>query len=377
MRGYGDAFWKRDRKKPPRSLLADYERRAAELTRRARKAHADLARRAGKARLLEPSQQHWLAVLRLGGELEFEPKSGAWKLDGQSLPPELGEWLQQQTTKVGERRVFEAAGAKAPRLAGLVEHKSERLVVRTDLGSERAAQLHALATALLPHLQERLDGAPTRPLVLVVFGKRADYTAYLEACGMGRWAVASGLAEYGTFQTLVCAEGKADDDLHALVLHELTHLFFFGTAPATMPDWYAEGFAESFGGQGTFSWDGKTLTVGGLMRKDRIAAVQAAPLPLRELLAGDAVALFAQGHEPAMKFYAQSWALQRFLLQPKGPWRDRFLHFEAQCRGAVLGAAQGQQRFGDPAPAQAVFERLFGPDLDQIEAAFKAWLAQL
>ena len=61
---------------------------------------------------------------------------------------------------------------------------------------------------------------------------------------------------------------------------------FFGTAPAFLPDWYAEGFAESFGGQGTFTWDGKTLQTGGLLAKHRLAALQQAPLPLRELLAG-------------------------------------------------------------------------------------------
>ena len=52
------------------------------------------------------------------------------------------------------------------------------------------------------------------------------------------------------------------------MLHELSHLFWFGCAPVAMPDWYAEGFAESFGGQGTFTWDGAKLAIGGLMRRD-------------------------------------------------------------------------------------------------------------
>ena len=40
------------------------------------------------------------------------------------------------------------------------------------------------------------------------------------------------------------------------------------------------------------------------------------------------------------------------------------------------GARHGA-RFGDPSQAQAQFDRLFGGDLDQLEAAFREWLAKL
>jgi hypothetical protein len=172
----------------------------------------------------------------------------------------------------------------------------------------------------------------------------------------------------------VCAEGKGDDELHALVLHELAHLFFFGVAPAAMPDWYAEGFAESFGGQGSFLFDGRTPKIGGLMRKDRLDALRAAPMPLRELLAGDAEHLWSTDRDQAVKFYTQAWALQRFLRRDGCRWQQRFADWEAECRGGALGARPGGGRHGDRQPAQERFTKEFGKELGDIERDFLAWL---
>ena len=77
-----------------------------------------------------------------------------------------------------------------------------------------------------------------------------------------------------------------------------------------------------------------------------------------------------------MRFYAQCWALQRFLLLPDGPWRERFLAWEAECRGALPGA-DSTVRLGDKKPAVAAFERVFGKELEAVETAFKAWVAGL
>lgn len=376
MRGYGEAFWRRQVKRPSRALLADYERRAAGIELQTRKAQIDLAQRAAKAGLTTEAQQHWRTVLKLGGSIELDAKGA--RIDGIRLPAEMSAWLQQVTIQInGGEPAFEAAGAAAPKLPGVIEVRSDELVVRTDLPGERAAALHALATALLPALRERLDGAPTRPLQLFVFSKRDDFTAYLKACGMEHFSGGSGLADYDTFQTLVCADGKGDDEVQALVLHELTHLFFYGTAPAAMPDWFAEGFAESFGGQGTFAWDGKTLQLGLPMRADRLASLRQAPLPLRELFTADAATLLSTDHDKGLRFYAQCWALQRFLADAKNPWHERMGYYEAQCRGAVLGAPEGGRKTLDPTAARALFERLFAGDMDQLQAAFSEWLQKL
>lgn len=374
VRTYEDAFWKKRRKKPQKGALAAYEKRAAAIDREDQKGQIDLARAAQKAKLNGRLTEHLLAALRLGAEVEFGPKGA--KIGGLSLDAEFATWLQEQTVerKDGKRR-FEPAGQRAPRVPDVTEVEDDRLVVRTDLPGDAAARLHALGSALLPHLEQRLDGAPVRPLGLFVFRRRADYDAYLDACGHGAAKGGAGLCDYGTFQTLVCAEGLGADDLHALVLHELSHLFFFGTSPVAMPDWYAEGFAESFGGQGTFTWDGKLLAIGGPMRADRLAPVVEEPMPLAELLVADAAALLAQDHERGMRFYAQCWALQRYLSTTDNPWRARFEAWEDKCRGALPGS-QSTSRLGDKGPAAQAFTAEFGDDLARLEADFRAWLAR-
>ena len=240
--------------------------------------------------------------------------------------------------------------------------------------SGRLPALCALGTALCEPLSERLDGLPVQQLRLLVFEKRADYDAYLAARGNGDATHARGLCDYLGYQAMLCAEGLSREDLDALALHELTHLFFWGCTPVAMPDFYAEGLAETFGGQGTFVWDGKKLTTGGAMRRDRVEAVQQAPLPLRELFAVNALRTLASDRDRAMVFYAQSQLFQRFVRRPECPWSKRFEWWENECRGAMAGT-KSTGRVGDVGPAKAAFDRLFGQDLADLEAAFLAWLA--
>lgn len=375
VRSYGEAFWKKRKKTPSRQSLKDYEKKAAALELEDRKGQIKLAKLANKARLNGRMTEHWQQALRLGAKVEVV--GGVGKIDGETVPAEFAQWLQEQTTVVnGGQTRFEPAGAKAPRLPNVREVASAQVVVRTDLPGNAAERFHALVTAEWPLLQERLDGAPVRPLQLFVFAKRADYDAYLQACGNGGAQGGSGLCDYGTFQTLVAAEGLPAEDVDALVLHEIAHLYFFGSSPVRMPDWYAEGFAESFGGQGTFTWDGKKLAVGGPMRRDRLDAMKQAPLSLRDLLAGNAEQLLAIDHARGMRFYAQCWALQRWLLLPSNPYRERFLAWEDECRSAMPGVMTTRS-FGDGAPATAAFERAFGKDLPALENAFRDWLVGL
>lgn len=388
MEQLGDGFWKVRPKRPPRHFVVDCARKVRSADKLVRKSHLQVAKLALGVGAEADARLHCEQAIRLGAEIEVG-KDGKVELDGLDLPDALGKWLQDRTVALASGgRVYESAAAAGFRVEGLSEHRDERLAVRTDLGAERAKALHALGAALLPHLEDRLDDAPARQLVLLVFGKRDSYAAYLKSLGID--SAAAGLAEYGSFQTIVCAEGKGDAELQALVLHELSHLFFFGTAPAAMPDWYAEGFAESFGGQGTFTFDGRTLTIGGVMARHRIEALQQAPWTVGALLDGDAEELWQQDPGKALRFYTAAWAFQRFLRSPGCPWREEFARWEARCRGTVLGhavpgggaggkasALAATPRYGDRKPAQALFRAAIGKDLDAIEKAFAAFVAAL
>jgi len=392
----GDAFWRVRPKRPPRHWVVECTRKVRLADRQVRKSHLQVAELALGVGAEQDARTHCEAAIRLGAAIEAG-KDGRWKLDGLLLPEPLAKWLQERTVATaGGARVYEsAAAAGGPRLEGLHAVADERLAVRTDLGAETAKTLHALGSALLPHLEDRLDGAPARQLVLLVFGKRADFAGYLKSLGIE--GAAAGLAEYGSFQTIVCAEGKSEGELHALVLHELSHLFFWGTAPAAMPDWYAEGFAESFGGQGTFSYDGKQLTIGGLMDRHRIEALQQEGFALGELLEADAEQLWQQDPAKALRFYAAAWALQRFLRSPGCRWKDEFERWEARCRGTVLGNGAGgggkgraaaaaagggpalgsTPRYGDRKPAQVLFREMMGKEFEALDRSFQEYVRGL
>jgi hypothetical protein len=370
MRAYGDAFWRRERKHPGKALLGEYHKRVTAADRRDRAAYLSLAKSAVFCDRLDEARRYTSTALDLGASIELDAK-GKHRLDGVAIPAALAEWLQQQTAEVGKAKVFEPARAGGFVWRVCHEVASKQLVVRTDASPERSSALHALGMALLPHLESRLGGAPTRPLTLLVLEKRTDFDTYVAALGLT--APGLGIADYGSFQTIICAEGLDDGLLQSMVLHELSHLFFFGTFPVAMPDWFAEGFAEAFGGQGTFTWNGTTLTVGGKPTKERLDALRQQPLPVRGLLAQDIRQLLAADRDAAHRYYTEVWALQQFLRRLDGPYHERFATFEAQCVGAGLGSRRGT--FGDPKPAGALFERLFGNDLDALEAAFTAWLA--
>lgn len=375
VRNYEEAFWKKRRKTPARHSQVAYEKRAAAIEREDMKGQLELGRLAAKAKLRDEAISHWQKALLLGARVEAGAKG--LLVEGKAAPAELAEWLQAHTSQLADGKArFEPGGSRAPRLTGMREASNDSLVVRTDLPAERAAELLTLGTALAAALAEQLGGAPLRPLQLAVFAQRADYDAYQRALGHGAVRGGAGLCDYGSFQTLVSAEGLEAPDLHALVLHELTHLFFFGTTPVAMPDWYAEGLAESIGAQGSFAFDGKTLRLGGLLRQDRLAALKQEPMPLAEFLAADPMRLLMVDPDKAHRFYAQAWAFRRYLTTPEAPYHERFLAYEAKCRGAMPGAAS-TVRYGDRQPAIAAFQAEFGHELAALEQAFFLWLKTL
>ncbi|KAF0245079.1 MAG: Tetratricopeptide [Planctomycetota bacterium] len=101
------------------------------------------------------------------------------------------------------------------------------------------------------------------------------------------------------------------------MVHEAAHLYFFRVAPsARPPSWYAEGMATYFEG---FDWDGKTYRFN-FISDSRVPFVRDAMrggrhIPLKDLLAGDALQLINSDSQKALLFYAECWALNYYLSQ--------------------------------------------------------------
>lgn len=388
VRQYEEAFWKKRRKKPRKGALQAYEKKAAKLVEEDAKGQVELARAAWKAELVDETKAHLVAAMQFGEVVDIgargDAKVGRFKVEEELLP-----WLLEQTIEVGdgERRIDPArlagavqggavaAGGAQPKLAGLREVASDALVLQSDLDEAAVRDMHALATALWEPLRDRLDGAPTRRLQVIVFDKRSDYDAYLQARGFGDVGSA-GFSAYGWLQAMVCAEGLDADSRNALLLHELTHLFFFATSPIAMPDWYAEGFAETFGGQGTFTWDGKQLDAGAKMSDDRLAAIRARPMTLQQVLAGSAIQLLRQDKQEGLRFYTMAWALHRWLSTGEHAWRERFDAWEARLRGTLPGR-NSTRGLGSPQAATEAFLAEFKDDLDVMQTAFAEYLRTL
>ncbi|MFK7741654.1 MAG: hypothetical protein AB8H80_15155 [Planctomycetota bacterium] len=406
VRQYGDAFWKKRRKKPRKGALKAYEKKAARLVEQDQKGQVELARKAWKAKLVDETKEHLRTAMEFGAVAVIEKKRGEEEGAGRAkigrfqLDASLLPWLLELTLEGanGERRMDPAkvlAGAATsggqararslPKLEGFAEARSDQLIVRSNLSPdtefavEIATELHELGSALWEPLRDRLSGAPTRPLTVVVFAKRSDYDAYLVARGHAD-IKSAGLCDYGARQTLLCAEGLDESSRNALLLHELTHLFFFESSPIAMPDWYAEGLAETFGGQGTFAWSSgkksQSLSVGGMLERTQLDAIQKQPMTLQQVLAGNAIHLWRDDRDAARRFYAMSWALQRWLVSGEHRWRKRFEAWEAKCRGSLLGRTS-TRGFGSPQAATAAFLKEFGADLDAMQKVFSAYLQTL
>ena len=112
------------------------------------------------------------------------------------------------------------------------------------------------------------------------------------------------------------------------------------------------------------------------MTPGRLVELREAPLPLRELLKADPLALLAQDRVTARRFYAQAWALVRFLEQGAGPeCAERLARWRRMCLGSILGADLYKPYAMDSTASQALFLELFEKDLARLETEFGAWLA--
>ncbi len=378
MRSLDDKFWKTVQKKP-KQLLDTYEKRAKKLELDLLKAKFRNAKEAAKLGLADEAYAEYAALVRETNEPLVLDGAGKVVLPVGTLPLDVSERIRKEAVSINERSYLrDDFLLLIPTVSEVAEVTSERVRVRTEGALEEAADLHAMVTALLGALEDETAGRPTRRIQVFVFKTRASYGAWLDAASLPAHKAATGVADGATFTALVCAEGLPTDTVRGVALHEVSHLFMFGVTPVVMPSWYSEGFAESFGGPGTYAWNGTSLVAGGLLSEASLKRIRTEEgyLPWSEVFAGDALKLLQSDKSKALGFYAEAWAIRHwFAQQAPSDVQARFRQWEVACRGGALGAEPGRPRDRNTAPAAEAFQRAFGADLPSLEARFRAWLA--
>ncbi|PCJ51699.1 MAG: hypothetical protein COA70_13700 [Planctomycetota bacterium] len=380
MKGYGDAFWK-DRPTPKRASFSAYAKKAKKMHAKDEEGRLDLAKYAWKKKMPEQAEMEYESILRKRAEpLDFD-KNGKLKIAGESIPDEISQNFHDRAVAINDVLYLrDEFLSLIPDIDAIQQVESEALRVRSTLTLEETQKLFQLAEALMPQLEQALHARPGVRLNLFLFPDRISYEAYIDTIGKPELKAVTGFAQRNGFTAVVCMEGLDIDALYAITLHELTHLYTMSVSRSVMPSWYAEGFAEYFAGQGTMQWDGTTLTTCGLMAEHRIASLRNPTdrFTLDALFSADALSLFAEDRDKALRFYVQSWAFMRFMrLDADKKIRQKFLEWESQCHGGALGAEVGNTWASNQAPAMELFHRKFGDDLEILDIEFQKWLQGL
>jgi hypothetical protein len=325
----------------------------------------------------EALQEYVMLLADRDDPLQFD-KRGQIVLRAGTIPKGPSERLRADAITINERLyVRDELLAKLPNLERIHEVTSDLLRVRTTTSLEHAQDAHAMCTQLLPELAMELGALPTRRLALFLFAARSDYEATLEALSMGARKLVAGVAMPNPLVAMVCMEALDPDIAQGVILHETTHLFSYAVSRSVLPAWYSEGLADTFGGTGTYTWNGTRLTTQGQFDRSRLDALKVRDglMPLREFLEADQFVQWQRGNEYGLAFYAQSWAFLRFMRRGAGDaLAAKFVDWETRCRGQALGFELGGASEDAHRAAAALFQRMFAEDLDKLERGFGEWL---
>ena len=381
MTSLDDAFWKKVRKRPSKSTINSYSKKAAKARLGNRKGRVALAEFAWKKKMRAEAEAEYKSILRKRDmPLEVDSK-GRIVVEGGVIPLELSKVFLSGAVAINDQLYLRDPFLDLlPNVKAIQQVESDSLRVRSVSGLEATDEFHALGEALFPHLQEALLGKPFVRLNLFVFGERAAYEQYLAATNQLAYKAVAGFAQGSNLTAVICTEGLEEDSVRGLILHELTHLYVFSMTRAIMPSWHAEGFAELFGGLGTFTWDGTKLEVGGMMADFKLAPLRerSSRFSIEEMLTLDALELFTNNRERAFQFYAQSWALLFYLrTDADKDKRNLFKAWEQRCFGAAAGAEINNIDASNPLLANNLFRKMFREDLPKLEAEFQTWLDEL
>ncbi len=234
--------------------------------------------------------------------------------------------------------------------------------------------------------------APPRPMETYLFGDRRQWKNKTRMMlpelassfeGLGR----GGFTADGVAVLYDIDNSMWDRDTLALSSHEGWHQYAQTTFEQQLPPWLDEGIAtlmEGFRvrrGRITFSMDSNRERSYRL----RIARRSNAMIPLRELLDGDPHVFLEQGKSDLLTYYAQVWALARFIAEGED---GRYLPALQNVLNLALDGDLYRRLLQSDAAARSsapskdttgvVFiEAFFNENFDEFAAGFEAWVEQL
>ncbi len=245
---------------------------------------------------------------------------GLVKVGDKWLPGEEAELLKRGYRKVdGKWMSAEDVAALRGNWETAWTEETAHYAIRTNEGEQFAKDLAALIEAAYADFRETFGVEPKlgskEKMTLFAFRSFEDYRKFCIEQKAEDHLAAAGFA---TSDSLTVAgwnrTGNRQQFLQTMV-HEAAHLYWFRIAPgAKAPSWYAEGMATYFEG---FGWTGAKYAFNHVAEA-RLPFVREAMkagrhMPIKELIAGDALALINSDSQKALLFYAECWALHFYL----------------------------------------------------------------
>src|SRR5688572_32975159 len=84
-------------------------------------------------------------------------------IESGKIPPDISARMKADAITIdGKPYLRDDFLALVPEVKQVFEADGERLRVRTAMSAEAARDVHAIAAAMLPHLEDDTDGRPTR-----------------------------------------------------------------------------------------------------------------------------------------------------------------------------------------------------------------------
>lgn len=373
MNRAGDGFWKKVVELTDKRRKS-YDKKVKKLEKDDAEERFKLAKWASKKALEEEALAAFRAMIDPERPLVVG-KSGRIETRAGEIPDGCSELLLADAIAInGAPYLRHGFLELLPGVEELYQASSDEILVRTTGSLEQAEDFQAFAAALVPELEAELGVILTRRPTLFLFPTRDEYERYLVEADRQSYRSVSGFADPYRFVTIVCTEDKSLAEAQGLALHELSHLADADAFPQAMPAWYREGFAEQFGGQGTFVWDGIELELRGEMDADRLEALRGAGQTWRvaDFVRIEPLSLWGNDRDEAMRFYAQSWALYRWLSRDASTeLRGRWDAWIDDCKLAVRTFPPGPQPVSSP---DELFQARFGDVFDEIDRGLEAWL---